>query len=347
MDGRSYFERPRYGVRSIYAAVLGVAVLAALVLGYVGTRYRSSTPPAALEKLSIAIPTVPLAALMYIAAARGYFAEEGLEVTILPTIHGKAAVELVARGKVDLATASEVVFVLSVTKGEAVGIAASMVSSKDLAIVARRDRGIAAPRDLVGKKIGVTLGTSGEYFLWAFLIRHKLPPGSVALVDVPPGQIAQELARGTIDATATWQPNVLNAQLALSDNAVTWHEPLVYAQTFNIIGRNDFLKGNFKAIEKLVRAMLKAEQFNRAQPEEALNLVAERLKTDVKSMRPAWENFNFRIDLTQSQLMTLEDEARWAVERGYVEEKQVPNFLPNLYLDALLAVQPERVTVVH
>src|SRR5207237_9686033 len=127
--------------------------------------------------------------------------------------------------------------------------------------------------------------------------------------------------------------------LALGKNSMTWHEPLVYAQTFNIIGRNDFLKRHSKAIQKLVRAMLKAEQLNRVQPEEALNLVAERLKTDVKSMRPAWENFNFRIDLTQAQLMTLEDQARWAVERGYIEEKQVPNFLPNLYLDALLAVQ--------
>jgi len=341
-------NRPRYGVRVIAAAVLGAAVVVALVLGYLGTRYQSSTPAAALEKVSIAMPSVPHAALMYIAAARGYFAEEGLEVTMMPTIHGKAAIELVVQGKADLATASEVVFVVSITKGEALGIAANMFnSSKDMAIVARRDRGIAAARDLIGKKIGVTLGTSGEYFLWAFLIRHKLPPESVTLVEIPPEKIAQELATGTIDATATWQPNVLDAQLALHDNAVTMYEPLAYTETFNIIGRNDFLTGHSKAIEKLVRAMLKAEEFNRARPEEALNLVAEQLKTDVESMRPGWKNFNFRLDLAQSQLMTLEEEARWAMERGYVEKKPVPNFLPNLYLDALLATQPERVTVVH
>jgi hypothetical protein len=33
--------------------------------------------------------------------------------------------------------------------------------------------------------------------------------------------------------------------------------------------------------------------------------------------------------------------------RGYVDKGPVPNFLPNLHLDALLAVQPERVTVVR
>ena len=113
------------------------------------------------------------------------------------------------------------------------------------------------------------------------------------------------------------------------------------------IGRSDFLKGHSKAIEKLVRAMLKAEQFNRAQPEEALNLVAAWLKIDVDALRPTWKQFDFRVNLLQSHLITLEDEARWAMARGYAAKGPVPNFLPHLYLDALLAVQPERVTVLR
>ena len=326
------------------------AALAAIILGlgYLSTQGQPPTRNSPAEKLRIAVSMTPHSALLFIAAAKGFFAEEGIEVTMIPTIHGKAAIELVVQGKADVGAAAEVVFVLSAIKGEGLGIAANMFSSSnDMAVIARRDHGISAPRDLAGKKLGVTLGTAGEYFLWAFLIRHKLPPGSVTLVDMPPGQIAQGIAAGTIDATSTWQPNVLNAQLALSDNAVTFYEPLAYTETFNVIGRSDFLKGHSKVIEKLVRAILKAEQFNRTKPEEALILVAERLKIDVTSMRPIWKNFNFRVDLEQSQLITLEDQARWAIARGYAEKGPVPNFLPHLYLDALLAVRPERVTVLR
>jgi ABC-type nitrate/sulfonate/bicarbonate transport system substrate-binding protein len=327
------------------AAALAVIIIA---IGYLGTRGQPPTQNPPVEKLSIAIPITPHAALLHIAVAKGYFAEEGLEVTTMPTIHGKAAIELVVQGKADLGAASDVVFVLSAAKGGGLGIAANMLSaSNDLAVVARRDRGITAPSDLAGKRVGVTLGAAGEYFLWAFLIRQKLPPGSVTLVDMPPGEIAPGLAAGIIDAASTWQPNVLDAQLALSDNAVTFYEPLAYAETFDVVGRSDFLKAHSTAIEKLVRAILKSEQFNRAHPEEALNLVAEWLKIDVKSMWPAWKDFNFRVDLQQSQLITMEEEARWALARGYVEKGPIPNFLPNLYLDALLAVQPERVTVIH
>jgi NitT/TauT family transport system substrate-binding protein len=33
--------------------------------------------------------------------------------------------------------------------------------------------------------------------------------------------------------------------------------------------------------------------------------------------------------------------------RGHVASGPVPNLLPHLYLDALLAVRPERVSVLH
>lgn len=333
----------------IFQASAAVALAAIiLALGYLGTRGQPGTRSFPAEKLSIAMPTVPHSALLYIAAAKGYFAEEGLEVTMMPTIHGKAAINLVLQGKADLGAASEVVFVLATTGGGALGIAASMMSnSNDLAVIARRDHGITAPRDLVGKKVGGTLGTSGEYFLWAFLIRNKLRPGSVTLVDMPPDQIAPGIAAGTIDATSTWQPNVLNVQRALGDNAVTFYEPESYTQTFNLIGRSDFLKGHVKAIKKLMRAMLKAEQFMRSRPKETLNLVAEWLKIDVDALRPTWKQFDFRVNLLQSHLITLEDVSRWAMARGYAAKGPVPNFLPHLYLDALLAVEPERMTVLH
>jgi ABC-type nitrate/sulfonate/bicarbonate transport system substrate-binding protein len=334
--------------RLFWASIAAVTAVILLALSYVVTRGQSPTPDSSSEKLSIATPTVPHAALLYIAAAKGYFAEEGLEVTMMPAIHGKAAVELVMQGKADLGAASEVVLVLATAKERALAIAAGIFnSSRDLAVVARRERGIAVPRDLAGKRVGVTLGTAGDYFLWALLVRNKVLPSSVTLVDMPPAEIAQAITAGTIDAASTWQPNVLNAQLVLSDKSVTFHEPLAYTETFNIIGRRDFLKARSKAIEKLMRALLKAEQFNQARPEEGLTLVAKQLKVEVKAIQPSWKDFNFRVELRQPQLNTLEEEARWAMTHGYIETGPIPNFLPNLYLDALLAVQPARVTVMR
>lgn len=336
--------------RLVQASVAAAFAVIILALGYLGTRGPPLTRNFPIEKLRIALPVLPHTALLHVAAAKGYFADEGLDVSILPVSHGVAATGDVLQGKADLAVAADVPFVISVMKGNALGMVASLVSvSNDNAIIARRDHAIGTPRDLAGKRIGISFGTSSSYALWSFLIRHKLPlpPDSIMLVDLPPDQIVGALANGSVDAVATWQPISFQAQAALGKNAVSFTDPDAYRTTMIAFGRIEFLKGHADAVEKLVRALLKAEQFMRSHPQETQNLVAQWLKIDVDVLQPTWNQFDFKVNLLQSHLIALEDEARWAMARGYADKGPVPNLLPNLYLDALLAVQPERVTVLH
>lgn len=330
-------------------AIAGVLLLALLLaLGYLGWKASSPTPAATVENLRIALSTVPQSSLFPIAAAKGYFAAEGLAVTLIPVSHGKVAIERVLAGEAELALAAEVPFVIAVMKGEALSVAANLLDIGDgHALIARRDRGITAPADLVGKKVGVSFGSSGEYFLWAYCIRYKLAPDSLILVDLLPAQLAPALASGTIDAVATWTPFVVDAQLALGDQAVTLTDPEVYSQSVMIVGGTAFLTGHRDAIKKLLRALLKAERLTREHPEESLAIVAPWLQRDPKLLRLLWKTLDFKVELAQSSLVTLEAEARWAMARGYVARGPVPNFLPNVYLDALLAVSRGRVTVVH
>ena len=167
-------------------------------------------------------------------------------------------------------------------------------------------------------------------------------------MDLPPGGIAAALAAGRIDATATWVPVLDEARAALGDNALTFTDTKeIYGMNFLLIGRAAFVREHSRLMEKVVKALLKAEAFARSRPEEALSLVAAWLKVDVDALRPTWENFGFRVELKQSQLVTLEDQTRWALARGHAAERTMPNLLPHLYLDTLLAVRPERVTVLH
>lgn len=329
------------------ASIAGIVLGAALVLGWATGRWRIGTE-APRENIRLALSSTPHAALLHLATAKGFFAEEGLDVTVVPVSHGKAALDLLSEGKVDVAAAAEVPFVISVLHGEPVSIAASMLAvSTEMAIVARRDRGIAAPADLMGRRVGVTMGTSGEYFLWAFMIRHKLAPDSVTMVNVPPGKLAQELASGAVDAAPVWQPIRLEAESALGDKGVSFTAPVAYTVTHVVVGRDTYLKAHPVAMRKLVRGLLKAERFNRDHPEAALALVADRLGIDIRALRPSWQELTFRVNLLQSQLITLEEQARWAIARGHSQIGSVPNFLSHLYLDALLAEEPDRITVVH
>lgn len=339
----------RSGTLAFWRWLLAVVLIGAVgALAYLVLQRQSGVSATGVDTLRVALPDVPHAALLHIAAEKGYFAAEGLDVSLVPVTHGRAAMERLVAGTVDIAAMTDVVFLLAVMRGEPLAAAASVLNvGNDNAVVARRDRGITTPRDLAGKRIGVSFGTSGEYFLWTFLVRHRLAPESVTLVDVEPNQIAAALAQGSIDATATWAPILADVQAALGQNAVLFTEPDAYRLNYLLVGGSGFLQAHPQVVQKLLRALLQAEQTQRLQPQAALELVARQIKVDVLALQPSWADFKFKVELRQSLLVTLEDQARWAMARGHVADGPVPNLLPNLYLDALLAVQPGRVNVVH
>jgi hypothetical protein len=51
--------------------------------------------------------------------------------------------------------------------------------------------------------------------------------------------------------------------------------------------------------------------------------------------------------LDQTILVSLEDEARWAMKERLTDKKEVPNYLDFIYVDALEQVKPETVTIIR
>jgi ABC-type nitrate/sulfonate/bicarbonate transport system substrate-binding protein len=307
-----------------------------------------AAPAEAARPLRVAVSSTPHASLLHLAAATDAFTAQGLAVELVPVSHGKAALDKLSAGEVDLAAAAEVPFVVGVLHGQPWSVLASVASAtSEMALVARRDRGIAGPADLAGKRVGVTLGTSGEYFLWAWMIRQRLPAEALQQVDLGPNGLVPAVAQGTVDAVATWQPIRQQAEKALGTGGLTFTAPLSYTTTHVVVGRQPTLAMNTSAMRRFVRALLQAEALVRREPQQAVTLVAQRLKLPAAELQVLWSGLSLRVDQRQSQLITWEDEARWAMARGYVPQRPLPNLLPHLELAPLAAEAPERVTVVH
>lgn len=309
---------------------------------------RRVTPEAWKSNVRIAVPLVPHAGLIHIASARGFFRDRGLGVTLLPQSYGKAAVADLLRGQADLAVAADVPVVIEVLKGAPLSIVASVANaSNELAVLGRIDRGIRTPGDLRGRRVGVTLGTSGEYFLWAFLVRNRIAPQSLQLIDLPPSQLIDSLRHDIVDAIAAWQPVRHEAELGFGDLIVSLHAPDAYAQNYVLVGKQDYVSAHQQELRHAVRALLDAEAFVDANPESAKKTLAGLLKLSPEAFDPSWQDVTLEVEQQQAQLVTLEDVATWAMARNYAPSQPMPNFVSHLSLDTLLAVSPARVTVVR
>jgi NitT/TauT family transport system substrate-binding protein len=336
--------------RSVLACVTRAGALVLFVSLLPGCE-RASVPTAATPKASepFILATTPYAgaAPALVALANGYFEAEGLRTTVQSHPSGKAALDAVIAGRADVATVAELPVALAVVKGHHIAIFATLSTQTDYAVVGRADRGISVPGSLKGKRIAVTIGTTGDFLLDALLIRQRLARADVHVIDRKPGEMADTLEKGEADAIATWEPYASDARRRLGANATVFSSEGIYESTFNLAASRDFVNKRGEAVKKIVRAMVRAEQLMANDPAASEAIVAKALQKSTEEARELLGKNRFALTLEQNLLVVMEDEARWAVKNKVVEAKGTPNFLDAVYVDGLAEVKPRSVTVIR
>lgn len=328
------------------AVIVRLAVTACCLVALAGCGGRRAADPP--EKVTLAVSTLPHASLVHIAAAKGYFNKEALEVTMQPYQFGKLALDALLAGRADLATCAETPIVFAVLNRQEVSVLATIAGgTTGEAVVALKSAGISTARDLAGKRIGVARGTSGEFFLDTLLIRHGVDREAVRLVDMRPEDMPGALAKGEVDAVSIWIPIISDLQKLLGDKALTFYAEDIFSETFNVVTRKGFVARRPAAAGRFLLALLRAEAFIREQPEKARRTAAASLGQDPAQVDALFGQFDFRVRLDQSLVVLMEEEARWAIGRGLVPRQGTPNFLNAIDSEPLLAVRPSAVQLVR
>ncbi|MEE9247186.1 MAG: NrtA/SsuA/CpmA family ABC transporter substrate-binding protein [Dehalococcoidia bacterium] len=310
---------------------------------------QQTAKPEEIEKAVLGVEASLLPAAVWIAENKGYFEEEGLDLTIKEFDSGRLSFLAMLRGEgVDISTVAPTPIMFSSFDRQDFSILATFVFSyNDIKVIARGDKGITEAADLQGRKVGTPKGTTGQFVVEAFLIQNRIPPSEVEVVDIAPSDLPDALANNQVDAIVIWEPHASNARKLLGDKAIRLPSSDVYKTTFNFVVMNDFAQAHPETLRKFLRAIDKATDFVGKQEEESQTILAERLTLEKEVVATLGRDFIFEISLDQSLLITLEDEARWAIRNKLTDEIEVPNYLDYIYLDALQVVKPEAVTIIR
>jgi NitT/TauT family transport system substrate-binding protein len=334
--------------KGLIGIFIGIVVVAAGIGIWLSQQSQKKLigPP---KKVTIATSSPSFASYsIYVASEKGFFSREGLDVKFEPYPHGKARLKAIIEGKADMGTCSETPFMHAVLGGDKLYAFATMITGeKHLAVVARKDRGISAPKDLIGKSIGVTIGSNGEYFLDTVLLLNGISMNQINPVHLKPGQMYDALIKRDVDAIATWNPQMFRAKKELGDQGSVFYANGLYSPYFLIVGRQDFIKANPDITERVVKSLIKASQFIHDNQDESRRIVAKYLKMDRSLLDDISATYRFKISLEQSFLKTLVNQSKWAIKNGLTDKTKVPNFLEFVYLDALVSVKPDGVTIIR
>ena len=322
----------------------GLVLLSFIFSGCGEARVENKVPT---DTLTLGAYRGDTAALVWIAKDQGYFLDNGLDVTIREYEAGKLAADALLAGEVDIATTAEFVLVSNSFDREDLRILGSIATARTTELAARTDRGIRAPQDLIGKRVGVTQKSTGEFFLGSYLLFNGLSLEDIEVVDLRPSEIVEAIDEGEIDAAMTWDPNIYNIKKNMGDGIASWPGQSGQDFYFILVSRENWVQSHPETIERFLAAILQADAFARKHPTETRTIIRQTFGYDPEYIQYIWEKQDFMLTLPQELLIAMEDQARWMIENKLTPQATIPNYYQYIYLDGLEVVKPEAVTIIH
>lgn len=332
-------------MQSIEGIAVRLSAKAVVLFATVAVLTACSPKTVAPETLMFADPGNVLGAMVYIAEAKGYFKDEQLTLTYKKFTSGRAALNSVLAGESDVGVAAELPFASDILQGKPLRIIATVFrTSLGDAVVTRRDRGINTAADLAGKRIGLTPNTTSD-FLLSVLLREAGHAEDVATaVPFKPEQLADALEKGEVDAVVTWQPHLANVQARFAPDATVLIRTPTYIQLGLLGTQPKMLVEKREALLRLVKALVRAEDFFNQHGAEALQIVIDHLAIkQADGFRQDWPEMKFQARLDSVTVTTLSNEGAWLAKRA-TPSPAVPDYRAAFAPEFLEAVRPQSVT---
>lgn len=207
---------------------------------------------------------------------KGFFKENGLDVTVIPGAGGGDAIKNILSGQADVAFTDPGSLYFALDKGEKLKVMYNVYPQNVFNIVSLKEKNITKPEDLKGKTIGVYSLSSGTHQnLLVMLNQVGLSEKDVNIVETGLLNFAP-LMQGQVDATAATDTGlVVGKQKGLGDvNVLEVKDYLNIPSDVFVVTEKTFEEKKDE-LEKFLKAYQTSAQWMIDNPEEAASLAKE------------------------------------------------------------------------
>jgi NitT/TauT family transport system substrate-binding protein len=238
-----------------------------------------SVPASAADKVVLELDWLPGGdkAPPYLGVSKGFYAAEGLEVSIQNGRGSSDAITKVATGAADFATGGiSALMSAAAESGGSVAAKAilSVYTKQPDALFVLDGSPIKTLKDVVGHSVATATFSSSNTIWPVVLQENGIDPEKVKLLKVDPGALAPMLASGQVDATINWitvgpstEGVVKEAGKKLS--IINWSDYGLDGYGLSIFASDKMIKEHPEIVAKFARATMKATQYCIDHPDEA------------------------------------------------------------------------------
>lgn len=263
-----------------------------------------------------------------VAAQKGYFAEAGLEVEIVPPADPSDPPKLVAAGKADLAVSYQPSHQIHVSEGLPLVRIATLIATPLNCVVVLADGPIKSIKDLKGKKIGFSVAGTEEAILGTILAKHGFALKDVEMINVN-FALTPALLTGRVDAVTGAYRNFELNQLALEGK----QGRCFYVEEEGVPVYDELIVVAHKAkladprLRRFVDALERGVMYLTNNPDESWKLFVARHKDlDDELNKRAWRDTLPRFDKRPAAM----DKKRYERFAAFLKDKGLVKSLPPL-----------------
>jgi sulfonate transport system substrate-binding protein len=256
-----------------------------------------------------------------IADQKGFFKEEGLDIQLSYEGAGLQAMQKLNSAAVDYAVVVEMnVALRSFDKDDVIILTELSTPINAIKIIGLKSSGIYNPSDLRGKKIGLLQGVNIHKYMTMFLEEHDIKLEEVEIINMSPVEAANAFKSKNIDATILWEPHVYNLtkdEKIMNDITLLTNDGSKYwpYQTVLVTSKDNYNK-NPEEVEKILKAVFRADNFIRNNKEESQIILAEMLGLELNDVLVFWDEIEFKIGISDLLVWKMEQEVDWLISTG-------------------------------
>ena len=278
----------------------------------------------------------------FVADKEGFFKDEGLDVTVKYTVSGKVAVDGVVAGAGVMGISASLVSVTAATRAPIYIIAPLGRSVHYMQMVALGDNSSAV--DLKGKRIGFQFGTEGHRFALTYLRKNGIATKDVTLMNIPAQALPAALSRKDIDALSVWPPHSTKALQATKGSKLLEDSKGVLIGFGVVVMRKDFVDSDPDGAQRLLRALLKADEFMNKNPKRTMEHFAAQGKVTMGMTKSIYNDLKpiYSMAIDEEFVNELKLSADFLADHGYTKERGDPREF--IYHKLMRDVAPKLVT---
>lgn len=275
----------------------------ALTIAMLGATSMTGAFAQELEKISVRLAWIAggVDAPMFMADAKGYFEEAGLDVDIVDGNGSTGTIQAVGAGDFQIGIAGLGALAQAQQgSGSSDLIAVATLLQKDpTSIISLEGSGIATPKDIEGKRLGTDAGNFEDGMIKAFAAANGIDMDKVEVVIINGGGDRIALLNGDVDFINGWaNPDGDKvAEMKPIEPPMLFADYGVNILGSSVVARKDWLAEHGDAMKAFLAALQKGKADVAANPEEALAIFMEaRPDSDEKqialelNVMPAYEH---------------------------------------------------------